>query len=331
MALPAFELLRPATLTDALAELAPSAVDVRPLSGGTDLLVAMKEGRITPVRVVDMSGLPELKQVRIGDDHVFAGAGVTVAEIADSAEIASALPALSEAAGVLASPLLRNSGTIGGNLCLPPRCLYLNRSNFWRQSVGACLRTGGSVCHAAPRSKRCLASFAADLPPALIALGARVRTALWEGTGVLEDERPMEQLYRDDGVAWLRLRAGEVVIGVLVPRVKGLRSGYVKFRRRGSIDFPLAGVAVALRVEDGVMRDVRVVVGALASAPLRATVSETLLEGRTPELAVLAEAAAAVAQGTRPAHNQGDTPAHRREMARVMCGRLLSRLTSSMS
>ena len=289
--------------------------------------MALKQRRVAPDLLVDLTAVPELGRIDMWTDGITIGAGVRVAEVAEGAVCRSGLAALAEAAASLGSPPLRNSATVGGNLCLPPRCLFFNQSDFWRGSTGLCFKTGGEVCLAAPASRRCLASFAADLPPALMVLGAWVRTARWDGVQIIEREMLLDDLYCDDGLSWLRLEPGEVVVGVRIPVVDGLRSGYRKYRRRGSIEFPLAGVAAALRLEDGVMRDVRVVVGALASAPLLAEETMVLLEGRRPEAALLDEAAALVTRGTRPARNQGDTPGQRREVARVMCRRLLADLT----
>ena len=325
MTLPHFRLLRPATLPEALEALA--APGATALGGGTDLLVALKQRRIRPDLLVDLTALAELGRVDRWQDGITIGAGVKVADVHESVARRPGLAALEEAAASLGSPPLRNSATVGGNLCLPPRCLFFNQSEFWRGSTGLCFKTGGEVCLAAPASRRCLASFAADLPPALMVLGAWVRVARWDGARMIGREMPLEDLYFDDGLAWLRLEPGEVVAGVRIPVVKDLRSGYRKYRRRGSIEFPLAGIAASLRLQDGVMRDVRVVAGALASAPLWAGEAMALLEGRRPEPALLDEAAALVTRGTRPARNQGDTPGQRREVARVMCRRLLADLT----
>jgi 4-hydroxybenzoyl-CoA reductase subunit beta len=332
MALPTSQLVRPATLAEALVALSGPPEDAaRALGGGTDLLVALKQGHGAPRRLVDLTAVDELRQVSLRTDGLTIGAGVRVAELAEAGEVRRALPALAQAADVLASPPLRNSGTVGGNLCLPPRCLYFNQSRFWRDSEGCCLKTGGDICRAAPGSRRCLASFSADLPPALIALQADVYVARWDGAAVCERCLPLEGLYQDDGLTWLRLAPGEIVTGIRVPLGENVRSGYSKYRLRGSIDFPLAGVAVAFRLEEGLMRDARVVVGALGSAPLRAVSSEEVLEGRAPDESLLDEAAALVTRGTRPARNQGDSPGHRREMARVMCRRLLASLTAARS
>ena len=325
MILPGFRLLRPATLREALAALA--APEATALGGGTDLLVALKQRRTTPDLLVDLTAVAELGRVEWWQDGLAIGAGVRVADVHESVAHRPGLAALAEGAASLGSPPLRNSATVGGNLCLPPRCLFFNQSEFWRGSTGLCFKTGGEICRAAPASRRCLASFAADLPPALMVLGARVRVARWDGVQMIDREMPLEDLYSDDGLSWLRLEPGEVVVGVRIPVVEGVRSGYRKYRCRGSIEFPLAGVAAALRLQDGVMRQVRVVVGALASAPLLAGETMALLDGRRPEGALLDEAAALIARGTRPARNQGDTPGQRREVARVMCRRLLAELT----
>ena len=325
MTLPDFRLLRPGTLREALVALA--APGARALGGGTDLLVTLKQRRTAPDLLVDLTALTELRRIDAWPAGLIIGAGVRVAEVGAGVAHRPGLAALTEAVASLGSPPLRNTATLGGNLCLPPRCLFFNQSEFWRGSTGLCFKTGGEACLAAPASRRCLASFAADLPPALMALGAWVRVARWDGVQMIERETLLDDLYSDDGLSWLRMEPGEVVVGVRIPVIEGLRTGYRKYRRRGSIEFPLAGVAAALRLQHGVMRDVRVVVGALASAPLSARETMALLEGRRPEPALLDEAAALVTRGTRPTRNQGDTPGQRRDVARVMCRRLLADLT----
>jgi len=326
MPLPKFTLERPRSLTGALCLLA-ELPDSLPLAGGTDLLVSMKQGLYSPRIVVDLKNIPELNVREVSRDGGFLGAGVKLATIRDDTLMRELYPALSEAAGMVASPNIQNMGSLGGNVCLDTRCWYFNQSEFWRSSKGYCLKKEGAICQAAPAAKRCFAVFSSDTAPALIALGAEAELARWDGESVVRRRTPLEGLYREDGINRTTLRPGELVVGVHLPESGGVRSGYLKYRKRGAIDYPLASVAVALRMADGVMRDVRIVLGALASAPIIAVEAMELLEGAQPSPDLFTRAVEQVGKRSCPVKNQAGTPAHRRQMAKVYCRRLLARLT----
>ena len=327
-ALPRFRLERPRSLEEALRLLALGP-GVLPVAGGTDLVPSMKQGLFAPRVLVDLKGLPELGGIRLDDGGAAIGAAVRIARLRNDPALAQRYPALVQAAAELASPPVQNAATLGGNLCLDTRCLYYNQSAFWRRSLGGCLKRGADVCRAAPGSDRCLAVAAADTVPALIALGARVHLVRWERGGPAGRVLALEDLYRDDGAAHLRIGPGEIVTGVSLPSGESLRSGFLKFRRRASIDYPLASVAVAFRVEGGRMRGVRIAVGALGPAPILARRAMETLEGQAPAPECLERAAREVTAGTRPAPNQHSTPGHRRRMARVMARRLLAGLADA--
>jgi 4-hydroxybenzoyl-CoA reductase subunit beta len=328
MALPPFRLMKPESLTEALRSLAenPSAL---PVAGGTDLLVSMKQGLFHPTHLVDLKGVPELNQVEITEDGVSLGACLRLSELRDHPKLRRRFSALSQAAGLVASPPLQNRGTLGGNVCLDTRCWYYNQSAFWRQSRGYCMKREGDICRAAPGSKRCYAAFSSDTVPALIALGARVRLACWHEGALTEREMPLEDFFVEDGIKRNVLCPAEVVVGLRLPPADDLHSGYRKYRERASIDYPLVSLAVALRIVEGRLQDVRVVVGALASAPILAVETMALLEGSQPSHDVLNHAAELVTKGSRPVKNQASSPAHRRHMARVLCRRLLEEIVSA--
>ena len=327
MPLPRFKLERPRSLTEAL-QLRGEFPDALPLAGGTDLLVSMKQGIYTPSRLIDLKHVPEMATLEIGPEGAFLGAGLKLATIRDHCLIKELYPALSEAAGMVASPNIQNMGTLGGNVCLDTRCWYFNQSEFWRNSRGFCLKKDGDICQAAPGAKRCFAVFSSDTVPALIALGARVELAHWDGARNIHRNIPLEELYREDGIHRITLKTSELLVGIRLPATPGLRSGYLKYRKRGAIDYPLASVAVALRMVDGLMKDVRIVLGALASSPVIASEAMGLLEGALPSSELLAQATDLIGKRTSPVKNQAGSPAHRKLMARVYCQRLLARLTA---
>ena len=325
MPLPKFNLERPQSLSEALRLLAESP-DALPLAGGTDLLVSMKQGIHNPPKLIDLKNAKELSTLEIGPEGAFLGAGLKLSTIRDNGLIKAHYPALSESAGVIASPNIQNMGTLGGNVCLDTRCWFFNQSEFWRQSKGYCLKKDGNICQAAPAAKRCFAVFSSDTVPALIALGAKAELARWDGNSAVHWEIPLEELYQEEGIHRISLKRGELLTGVSLPASQGLRSGYMKYRKRGAIDYPLASVAVSLRMVEGIVKDVRIVLGALASAPIIAFEAMEHLEGAQPSPELLSKAVELVGKRTCPVKNQAGSPAHRRYMARVYCQRLLTRL-----
>jgi 4-hydroxybenzoyl-CoA reductase subunit beta len=156
-------------------------------------------------------------------------------------------------------------GTLGGNLCLDTRCIFYNQSEWWRSANNHCLKTSGTVCHVAPKSRNvCFATYSGDLAPALLTLAAEVGLAGPQGRRVL----PLQELFigyarqdaHGDGKRYLALRPGEFVTFVRISHAPDLRSGYDKMRIRRSIEYPVAAVAVALRRHGAKLTDLRIAV-----------------------------------------------------------------------
>ncbi len=178
MAIPHFELVRPRSLDAALEALARFGPEAQMVAGGTDLYPSMKQGLFAPRVLVDLKALGELDGWRFDrNGGITLGALTRISSLAESHDLAARFPVLAEAARVIASPLLRNMGTVGGNLCLDTRCLYYNQSEFWRGALGGCLKKDGDLCHVAPGGRFCWAVFSGDLAPALMVLGAEVTLA----------------------------------------------------------------------------------------------------------------------------------------------------------
>ena len=266
MSLPGFQLLRPKTLDEAVALMASHDGKVRIVAGGTDLLPSMKQKLFTPPYVLDLRGVTELRGIRsIQGSGVEVGALTTLSAIEHSAVIRNDYPVLHQAARTVASPVLRNMGTIGGNLCLDTRCLWYNQSLLWRKSCGFCLKKDGDLCHVAPGGTFCWATFSGDTPPALLCLGAEIEIAGPDGLR----RTPLSEFYVNDGIVRLHLASNEIVVRVYLPESSaGWRGSYQKLRVRGSIDYPLAGVAVALKMRLGRVEDARVAITAVNPAPL---------------------------------------------------------------
>ncbi|MDH3300684.1 MAG: FAD binding domain-containing protein [Acidimicrobiia bacterium] len=324
MSLPAFDYREPETLDEAarmLDEIGPTAVV---LAGGTDLVPSMKRRQITPGTVVSLAALDILRGIRIGDDGTVAvGAGTLLSELERSSVVPSALAV---AAGAVASPQIRNVATVGGNLCLDTRCNYIDMPELWREASGPCLKEGGDVCWVAPRSDRCWAICSSDLAPAAIALDASVHLVSSRG----ERSIPVADLWTGDGSDHLTKDPGEILTELRIPPAPGRRATYHKLRRRQSIDFPLLGVAASLTIrESGAIGDVRIVFGAVAPAPLRATDAELLVEGGTLSPDSIDEAARVAARIVRPLDNTDLGSRYRKWMASVLVSRALHELAES--
>lgn len=322
--LPAFTVLQPTSVVEAVALLADLGPRAKLLAGGTDLLPSLKNELFAPEVVVSLARVDELRGIRVEEDGTLAlGALTSLAEIAASGDLARRAPALAQAAGLVASPQIRRMGTLGGNVLLDTRCRYYNRSYFWRSALGFCLKKDGTECHVVPGASRCVAAASADTVPALATLDATL-----EIKGAAGRRRvPVEALFGSDGAA-SRLAPGEVLVSVRVPPVpSGHRGAYGKLRERGSVDFPLLGVAVRLDL-DGKGRVERgdLVLTALAARPKRVARASVLV-GTCPGSPEFADAVRDVAQA---AHRQCPTlanvpgdPVWRREMVPVYVTRTL--------
>ena len=321
MSLPTFQLLRPKRLDEVVSLLSKHANEVKIIAGGTDLLPSMKQKLFTPPFLLDLRAVDELRGIRsTSDGGVSVGALTTLAEIEHSALIRRDYPVLYQAAKIIASPVLRNMGTLGGNICLDTRCLWYNQSLLWRKSCGFCLKKDGDLCHVAPSSKTCWAAFSGDTPPALLCLGAEVEIAGADGVRRV----PIADFYVNDGIVRLHLSPSEIVTRVHLPAAsRGWRGSYQKLRVRGSIDYPLAGVAVALKLRQGRVEDARMAITALNPAPhLIKDVDASLLGMEVT--ADLAEQVGELAGRTaKPLTTSALTPEYRREMVKVFAKRAL--------
>lgn len=321
--LPPFELLRPATASEAAGMLAELDGRAMAVAGGTDLYPKMKRRQFEPTHLVALRGIAELQGVNgSGASGLSIGAGVPLSRVAGHLDVGRHYGGLAVAAGLVSTPQLRSMGTIGGNLAVDTRCNYYDMPFGWRQSVGFCLKKDGDRCLVAPSSPRCWAISSSDTAPILIALGARVTLVGPEGTR----EIAAGELYRNDGADYLTKRPHEIITRISLPPADGVRSTYLKLRRRGSFDFPILGVAVALWLDGDIVTDARIVLGAVASHPVEAVVAERVLAGNrlTPE--VLREAADRAGDPAKPLDNADLAHYWRKRMSRVFVRRALAQL-----
>ena len=320
MSLSEFQLVRPRTLRDALAQLSDCRGDVRVLAGGTDLLPSMRQKLFEPIHVLDLRQIKELKGINETEQGIEIGALTTLHEIEHSPILKKKYPVLTEAAKTVASPLIRHMGTIGGNICLDTRCLWYNQSLTWRKSCGFCIKKDGDLCHVAPGGSKCWAAFSADTPPALLCLNAEIEIASAAKTRHIL----LRDFYTGEGDNYRRLSPGELLTKIILPRSSaGYRGTYHKLRVRGSIDYPLAGVALAVKRLNGHIEDIQIALTAVNPAPvLVAGLSALLKNGRIDDSA--AEHAAEIAARTaKPLTTSALTPEYRREMIRVFTKRAI--------
>jgi 4-hydroxybenzoyl-CoA reductase subunit beta len=330
MRLPHFTYHSPRTVREA-AELLASAPrgSAMLVAGGTDLLPNMKRRQQVPPTLIGLRRVAELRSVGSGDpstlrepqggpeqsrgttplrvapgsssgDGLTIGAGVTLAELVRDDRLRQGYGALWQAAAGVATPHLRNMGTLGGNLCLDTRCNYYDQNYEWRKSIDFCMKKDGKICWVATSSPKCLAVSSTDTAPALVALGARVTLVSADSARQIA----ASDLYQNDGIHYLTRRPTEILTAVHLPRLDGWRSTYWKLRRRGAFDFPVLSVAVAAKIAaDGTVEAARIVLGAVASRPIDATAAVASLVGQRLIDEVIANVAERAAQPAKPMDN----------------------------
>ena len=333
-ALPEFQLVRPTTLDEVIRARAAHP-DSRLLGGGTDLVVNIRRGIVAPPVLIDVNHVEELRAIKADARTIEIGASVTLAELAAHPQVIENYPVVAQAAAFIAGPTHRNMGTVGGNLCLDTRCLFYNQSEWWRSANNHCLKTTGDICHVAPKSRGvCFATFSGDLAPALLTLGAEVDLAGPSGKctvplasiyiGYSRQDQPVTETL-GDGKYYLSLRPGEFVTAARARNMAGLRSAYDKIRIRRSIEYPVAGVAVALRREGDTLADLRVAFTGTNSRPVLLEGTRELCGGALDERVF--EGLDELVRDQIMSMKTTFTPGHyRRRVAGVLARRLVERL-----
>ena len=326
MSLPEFKLLRPRTTAEAIALLGQHGGNIRILAGGTDLVPSMQQKLFEPQYLLDIRRIAELKGIRRQPDGaVEIGALTALTDIEHSGLLRQHFPVLPEAAKTVASPVLRNMGTIGGNICLDTRCLWYNQSLQWRKSCAFCIKKDGDLCHVAPGGTKCWAVFSGDTPAALLCLDAEIEIA--SAAGIRRAK--LAEFYTGLGDNYRKLAANELLTRVVLPASSAGRRGvYRKLRIRGSIDYPLAGVAVVLKQSNGHIEDVRIGLTAVNPAPVLVKGATELLAGRRVTEEWAEAAGVLAAQTAKPLTTSALTAEYRREMIRVFTKRAVFSLAT---
>jgi 4-hydroxybenzoyl-CoA reductase subunit beta len=317
--MPSFQLARPRNVAEAIAERRRHAKG-RFIAGGTDLLVNLRHGLSCPDTLIDLTGIEELSGIEVNDRGLRVGAGVTIAVLARNPLIASTYGAVAQAAEAVAAPGHRAMGTVGGNLCLDTRCIFYNQSEWWRRANSFCLKRDGDICHVAPQGRRCHAAFTGDLPPALLAIGANVEVAGAAGRRRI----PLGDIYAEDGRAHLLLADDELIIAVHLPSSPP-PSAYAKIRVRGAIDYPLAGVAVALGVRSGLVGSLRIAVTGTNSRPFVLADTDAMI-GRPIDQQALQQIDRLVQRQVQPMRTTITSAHYRRIAAAALARRLAATL-----
>src|SRR5947209_444754 len=313
MRLPKFVYHTPRTIAEAVKIIGDTGPDAQFVAGGTDLYPNMKRRQQTPKTVISVMRVPELNQVNgDGRQGLVIGASVTLTEVCENSVIKRDYPVIASAARTISTPILRNMGTIGGNLLLDTRCNYYDQNYEWRKAINLCLKKDGDVCWVAPGSSKCWAVQSSDLVPVMVAIGAKFRLVSTLGERMID----AAGFYNDDGIDYLKKRPDELLVDIHLPPTNGWRASYQKLRRRGAFDFPVLGVAAYVKYEGaiphgratapndgGVIVDAKIVLGGIAPSPIQVHEAAEALVGKPLNQDQINAAAEACYVKARPLDN----------------------------
>jgi 4-hydroxybenzoyl-CoA reductase subunit beta len=330
MRLPKFEYRVPRSVAEAVRIIGDVGPEGQFVAGGTDLYPNMKRRQQTPRTVISVMRLAELNQITgEGKSGVRIGASVTLTDICEHPIINRDYPVIASAARTISTPILRNMGTIGGNLLLDTRCNYYDQNYEWRKGINFCLKKDGDVCWVAPGSSKCWAVQSSDLVPVMVAIGAKFRLASTLGERMID----AAGFYNDDGIDYLKKRPDELLVDIHLPPTNGWRASYQKLRRRGAFDFPVLGVAACIHYgtasgSDRVVhvKDAKIILGGIAPSPIEVTEAAQVLIGKPFDDDQIRAAAEACYIKARPLDNTDFVMNWRKQMARQYTLRALEDL-----
>src|SRR5258705_5758727 len=314
--LPFFSCLQPKSLAEALRMKSDAGPDGMFVAGGTDLYPNMKRRHQEPRVVISLMGIPELRTM----EREKVGTCVPLSALSNIPSFKN--PAVGTAARLVSTPLLRNMGTLGGNLCLDTRCNYYNQGYEWRKSIDFCMKKDGHICWVAPSSPRCWAVSSSDVAPVMVAIGAEYRLLGPQGERVV----PAARFYHNDGINYLTKQPDEILVDVRLPAPDGWDAVYHKLRRRGSFDFPVLGVAAWIQWKGKNVVTARIVLGGVASYPQEVPEAGAALRGTALPDDAIAAAAEAAYRPSKPMDNTDFDLSWRKQMTRVYVKRALDEL-----
>jgi 4-hydroxybenzoyl-CoA reductase subunit beta len=323
MRLPEFRYVAPSTLDEATAVLEEYGSECRIIAGGTDLLPSMKQRIFKPKVLLSLEHIRSLDRMEFdsqGDLRI--GPLVRVGALEKEVRILRDYPMVAQAAKAVASPQLRQMGTLGGNLSLDTRCYYYNQSESWRRSRPKCIKMGGDRCNAVGGGKKCFAVFSGDLGPALMALDAKITLVSRAGERTI----PLSGYYTGKGESPFATDSKEFILGVQVsPPPQGAVSAYYKYRIRKSIDFPLASVAAVIKTDKKEKKclGASVIISAVGARPQEVEDIGRLLEGERLDRVTIEKASELAFKAARPVANQAGSPEHRRLMIKSLVKKAL--------
>jgi 4-hydroxybenzoyl-CoA reductase subunit beta len=322
MTLPEFTLHRPQTVDEVMETaraLLADGTDFDYIAGGTDLLMNYKNRLNCKPHLISLNNVDELKT----KTSECIGASVTLRDLEHWDETPACMR---DALNHLASPLVRETATIGGNLLVDTRCFFFNQSAFWRHSLGYCLKAEGDRCHVVPQKEICYATTSSDLAPNVIVMGGSVRLAGPNGKRTLA----LTDFYVNEGRAVHCLQDGEIITHIEIPAdSRHLSTGYKKLRLRDTLDFPAMGVAIGVEIDNaGQLADLRIAIGGVSMAPLYLESVCAPFLGQKPTAELLDELAENTMNATQPVKNLVVPTRYRKKMVRVYTRRLLDELLS---
>jgi len=275
--------------------------------------------------VVSLMGIPELRRL----EGWTVGTCITLTELSNLPTFQRSYSVVAHAADLVSTPLLRNMGTLGGNLCLDTRCNYYDQTYEWRKAIDFCMKKDGHICWVAPSSPRCWAVSSSDVAPVMVAIGAEYRLVGPTGERVV----PAGRFYDNDGINYLTKQPDEILADVRLPAPDGWDAVYHKLRRRGSFDFPVLGVAVWVKWEQGAgsreprrVAEARIVLGGVASRPQEMVEAGAALKGTALDDAAIAAATDAAYRPAKPLDNTDFDLSWRKQMTRVYVSRALDEI-----
>ncbi len=323
MNLPQFEFIQPRSVEETCDLLKKHGEEATLLAGGTALIVYLRYRLKKPKVVIGLKGLTGLNYLSQQKEGLTIGSMVTLETLERSPMIFHGYPPLNSAIQQIAVPPVRNQATLGGNICLENRCIFYNQSEFWRKTQGPCLRLGGGVCYAVEKGKRCQAVYSGDLAPLLIALNAKVKIL----SAQRERTLPLADFFTGRGEKPNILNQDELLTEIQIPLTEpGVGYAYEKLRVREGMEFPMAGVAVRIkRGENGTIEQIKIVLGAVGTAPIEVTKASDLLVGQKFDDKILEEFSNQAMEAARPVGNQIMNSEYRRKMVGVLTKRALRR------